>query len=170
MAKNILINALGIVDSGGITVLDNVLNECLRDKSNNYLIVCNNNKNINTLYNVYKDTSHFIFEFVNIKSLLYRLYIENIIFRKLQKKHGIELIYNFSGSAQFYLKIPQLIKLHDLSFFSKSVDEVFFLKKKYFKWLQQRFFWQHCRFWQKQAPWNECNSYMESPVGRSGYY
>jgi len=39
----------------------------------------------------------------------------------------------------------------------------------YFKWLQQRFFWQHCRFQQKQAPRNECNSIMESPVRRSGY-
>ena len=136
----ILINTLGIQDSGGITVLDKVLNECLHDKLNDYLIVCNSNKNINMLYNVYKDTSHFTFEFFNIKSLLYRLYIENIIFRRLCRRHSIELIYNFSGSAQFYLKIPQLVKLHDLSFFSKSVDEAFFLKKKYFKWLQQVLF------------------------------
>jgi glycosyltransferase involved in cell wall biosynthesis len=136
----ILINTFGIQDSGGITVLDKVLNECLHDKLNNYLIVCTNNKNINMLYNIYKDTSHFTFEFFNIKNILYRLYIENIIFRRLHRKYSIKLIYNFSGSAQFYLKIPQLIKLHDLSFFSKSVDEAFFLKKKYFKWLQQVLF------------------------------
>ena len=136
----ILINTLGIQDSGGITVLDKVLNECSHDELNNYLIVCNNIKNINILYSVYKDIGHFSFEFFDIKSLIYRLYVENIIFRRLYNEYGIELIYNFSGSAQFYLKIPQLIKLHDLSFFSRSVDEAFFFKKRYFKWLQQVFF------------------------------
>ena len=136
----ILINTLGIQDSGGITVLDKVLNECSQDKSNKYLIVCNNKININVLYNYYKDTSHFNFEFFNIKNIIYRLYVENIVFRKLHKNYNIELIYNFSGSAQFYLKIPQLIKVHDLSYFSKSVDHEFFFKHEYFKWFLEVLF------------------------------
>jgi len=136
----ILINTLGIQDSGGITVLDKVLDECLHDKSNNYLIVLNSNDNINTLYNIYKDKSHFEFEFFDIKNLIHRLYVENVIFRRLHREHNIELIYNFSGSAQFYIKIPQLVKLHDLSFFSKSVDKAFFLKRDYFRWIKQVLF------------------------------
>ena len=133
----IMINTLGIQDSGGITVLDKVLKECSLDKSNNYLVAYSNNKNINTLCNSYNDTSHFAFERFDIKNLLHRLYIENITFRILQDKHNIKLTYNFSGSAQFFSKTPQLIKLHDLSFFSKSVDQEFFVQKKYFDWLKE---------------------------------
>ncbi len=42
---NILINALGIQDSGGITVLDKVLDECSRYTLDDYLIVCHDNTN-----------------------------------------------------------------------------------------------------------------------------
>ena len=51
----ILINALGIRDSGGMTVLNRVLEECSLSKSNNYLVVCSYNENINILYSEYKD-------------------------------------------------------------------------------------------------------------------
>ena len=55
----ILINSLGVQDSGGISVLDKVLSECARDKLNNYFIICGDNKNINELYNKYKNVDFF---------------------------------------------------------------------------------------------------------------
>ena len=55
MAINILINALGIADSGGIVVLDKALAECATDKSNALLIVCNSNENIRKLKIKYKE-------------------------------------------------------------------------------------------------------------------
>ena len=136
----ILINTLGIQDSGGVTVLDKVLSECSLDTLNNYLIVCNNKTNIMALYNAYSNIEHFNFEFFNIKNVLHRLYIENIIFRKLQNKHNVSLIYNFSGSAQFFATTAQLIKLHDLSYFSRKVDHEYFFHKQYFKWLKHVLF------------------------------
>ena len=136
----ILINTLGIQDSGGITVLVKLLDECMHDKSNNYLIVCGDNKNIKILHKKYQDIKYFIFKFFNAESLLNRLYIENVIFIRLIRVHRVNLIYNFSGSAQFFLKIPQLAKLHDLSFFSKKTDDAYFSKGQYFKWLKQVFF------------------------------
>ena len=135
----ILINTLGIQDSGGITVLNMVLEECSLDKSNNYLVVCSHNENINILHNDYKDKEHLVFKFFQVKSSLHRLYIENVTFRFLQKNHGIKLIYNFSGSAQFFSKTPQLIKLHDISYFSRDVGREFFVQKKYFEWFKQIF-------------------------------
>ena len=44
----ILINALGIVNSGGITVFDHLLNE-IKNTPHKFLIVCNDNKLINRL-------------------------------------------------------------------------------------------------------------------------
>ncbi|MDA8949886.1 glycosyltransferase [Pseudomonadales bacterium] len=135
----ILINTLGIQDSGGITVLNRVLKECSLDKSNSYLVACSHNENINILYNLYKDNKHLLFKFFEVKNLLRRLYVENITFRHLQKKHSIKLMYNFSGSAQFFSKTPQLIKLHNLSYFSRDVGREFFIQKKYFEWFKQIF-------------------------------
>ena len=135
----ILINTLGIRDSGGMTVLNRVLEECSLNKSNNYLVVCSNNENINILYNDYKDKKHLVFKFFQVKSVLHRLYIENVTFKFLQKLHNIKLIYNFSGSAQFFSKTPQLIKLHDLSYFSRAVSREFFAQKRYFEWFKKIF-------------------------------
>ena len=78
MAKNFLINALGIQDSGGITVLNKVLNECSTNISNTYLIICYDNKNINILIDKYSDIPHFKFKIIVAHGFLYRLYYENI--------------------------------------------------------------------------------------------
>ena len=137
MAINILINALGIADSGGIVVLDKALAECATDKSNAFLIVCNSNENIRKLKIKYKE-----FNFIMIRSgLLYRVFYENIIFRRLVIKNNIQLIYNFSGSAQlnFLTHIPQLTKVHNLLFYSRNLDSVYHSKKAYFEWFKQVF-------------------------------
>ena len=47
----ILINALGIQDSGGITVFDKVLEELVLNTQNRYILVYNDNANINLLFN-----------------------------------------------------------------------------------------------------------------------
>jgi len=137
MAINILINALGIADSGGIVVLDKALAECATDKSNALLIVCNSNENIRKLKIKYKE-----FNFIMVRSgLLYRVFYENIIFRRLVIKNNIQLIYNFSGSAQlnFLAHIPQLTKVHNLLFYSRNLDAVYHSKKAYFEWFKQVF-------------------------------
>ncbi|MGJ0344512.1 glycosyltransferase [Aliarcobacter cryaerophilus] len=134
----ILINSLGIKDSGGITVLDKLLDE-LKNSSYEILIICNKDENIKKLVNKYKINSCFEFNILENKGFLHRLYFENIIFRKIIKEREIKLIYNFSGTAQFSLRIPQLTKVHNLLFYSRKLDKIYFEKRKYIEWLKQVF-------------------------------
>jgi glycosyltransferase involved in cell wall biosynthesis len=134
----LIINSLGIQDSGGITVLDKLLTE-IENSSYKFLIICNENKNIQKLVNRYKKNSNFDFKIVKNKGFLNRLYFENITFRKIIKERKISLVYNFSGSAQFFLPIPQITKVHNLLFYSKKIDKVYFEKKEYLKWFKQIF-------------------------------
>lgn len=135
----ILINALGIQDSGGIVVLEKVLGECSVDKSNDYLIVCDSNKNSKILYDSYKDTSNFIFKIFEIKNLIHRLFIENITFRTLKNEFNVKLLYQFSGSAQLFSRTPQLIKLHNLIFFCRILDKQYLAQKRYYQGLLEVF-------------------------------
>lgn len=138
MARNILINALGIVNSGGITVLDKVLEECTADESSAFLIVCNSNENIRKLKIKYKE-----FSFLVVRGgLLYRVFYENFIFRRLLKRHNIQLIYNFTGSMQlnFFVNTLRLTKVHNLLFYSRTLDAIYFSKNAYFKWIKEVFF------------------------------
>ena len=136
----ILVNALGISDSGGIVVLDKFLYECSTDSlGRRYLIVANDNVNIRKLLGKYKENTLFKFLFINDKGPIHRLFYENLIFRKLVKKYRINLIYNFSGTAQFFTKTPQLVKIHNLLFFSRELDN-FFQKKSFFlRWFKDVF-------------------------------
>ena len=99
----ILINSLGIQDSGGITVFDKLLLEIAKSKYM-FLIICNQNKSINKLYKKYKNIENFEFLIVPSKGFIHRLYFENIVFRKMIKEKNIKLVYNFSGTAQFFSK------------------------------------------------------------------
>lgn len=134
---NILINALGIQDSGGITVFEKVLEEFILNKGNRYVIVCNDNLNINLLFNKYKEISYFDFLIIPSKGFLYRLYYENIVFRTIINEKEIDLVYNFSGSSQFFIKTPQLIKIQNLLFYSKKLDGVYKKKNQRKLWLKQ---------------------------------
>lgn len=133
---NILINCLGIQDSGGITVLDKLLSEIERSPYN-YLLVCNQNVNIKKLMDQYKNSKNFEFLLTPSKGFLYRLYFENIIFRKIINEKNIALVYDFSGSAQFFSKVPQITKVHNLLFYSKKIDRLYFQKKQYLAWFKQ---------------------------------
>lgn len=132
----ILINALGIQDSGGITVLKKVLSECKENKHNKYFIVCNENKNISSLISKYEEVKYFTFISVPTKGFLHRLYYENIIFNKIIQKELIDLIYNFSGSAQFFSTTPQLVKVQNLLFYSKKLDNVYQQQSTIILWLK----------------------------------
>ena len=134
----ILINCLGIQDSGGITVLDKLLSEI--NKSHfDYLIVCNQNENIEKLVNESESVGSFQFLLTPSKGFLYRLYLENIVFRKIIKEKNIKLVYNFSGSAEFFSEVPQMTKVHNLLFYSKKIDKVYFQKKQFRLWFKQIF-------------------------------
>lgn len=138
MIVKVLINALGITDSGGIVVLDKALAECTGDKSIKIFIVCNFNDHIRKLKDKYKE-----FDFILVRSgIIYRVFYENIIFRRLVKKYNIQLVYNFTGSAQlnFFLNTMQLTKIQNLHFYSRTLEAVYHSKKAYYKWLKEIFF------------------------------
>ncbi len=135
----ILINAVGIQDSGGITVLEKILDECMHDKKNNYFVVCNENKNLIAIIEKYKSNKNFKFQMMKNKGFIYRLYYENIFFKKIIKKNKINLVYNFSGSAQYFSNIPQITKVHNLLFYAKTIDSLYSKKKEYIKWFTQIF-------------------------------
>jgi hypothetical protein len=137
MNMNILINVLGIEGSGGIIVLDKALEECAAEKSYTFFVVCNDNKNIRQLKIKYKE---FIFIFIK-SGILYRIFYENIFFGRLVKRYKIQLIYNFSGSAQFNILINtlQLTKVHNLLFYSRNLDAIYHSRNEYFAWLKQVF-------------------------------
>ena len=139
MTNKVLINAFGIGDSGGLTVLEKLLDELSTNELYYYYIVCNKNKNINQLKKKYQKLANFTFEVVPSKGFLYRLYYENIVFRKLIKINHIDLIYNFSGSVQFFVKTPQVTKLHNLLFFSKKLDIIYKINSQLPLWVKQVF-------------------------------
>lgn len=132
----ILLNAISIQDSGGITVLDKMLQECI-DSNYNYLIICNENKNILELVRKYQEIKNFEFLVIKNKGFLHRLYYENIVFNQMIKEKNIDLIYNFSGSAQYFLNIPQVTKIQNLLFYCKNIDQLYLEQKAYFKWFKQ---------------------------------
>jgi glycosyltransferase involved in cell wall biosynthesis len=130
---NILINALGIDNSGGVTVFNKLLNEIYQDTRNQYLIVCNDG--VNSCQ--YKLNNNLLFIVVSNNKALNRLYYENIKFNGLVEKYKIQLIYNFSGSVQIFIKIPQLIKVHNLIFYSKKLNAVYRKNSQLILWVRQ---------------------------------
>lgn len=136
----ILVNGIGIVDSGGIKVLEKLLNECISsNESNEYLIVLSDTELINHLIEKYKKYDIFIFKTHIFKSYLHRIYFENFIFKNLVTKHSIDLIYNFTSTIQFFLKRPQLIKVHNLLYYSTKLDNCYIKESKFFLWFKQIF-------------------------------
>lgn len=154
----LIINSLGIQDSGGITVLDKLLFE-IENSSYDFLIICNQNDNIQKLVNKYRKILNFEFIIIENKGFLNRLYFENIVFRKIIKEKNIKLVYNFSGSAQFLSKVPQITKVQNLLFYSKKIDKVYFQKKQFITWFKQIYLKRvvfHCMI--KQASYLEVQS------------
>ena len=133
---NILINALGIVDSGGISVLDKLLQECTTSDLVKYYVVCNRNSNIDKLIRKFHAFKNFEFKIVSNRGFFYRIFYENIVFRRYIK-NNIDLIYNFSGSYQPWIKRPQIVKIHNLIFYSKVLDKTYKGKGRYISWIKE---------------------------------
>jgi len=135
--RNILINALGVVDSGGFVVLSRTLKECASYRDKIFYVICNDNRNIRAL-----KKRHESIKFITIRSgRIYRVFYENFLFRILVKKFNINLIYNYSGSGplSFLINTPQIIKIHNLHYFYKKFDSIYFSKSLYFEWFTQVF-------------------------------
>ena len=134
----ILVNGIGILDSGGIVVLEKLIKECLEaGAENQFVFILTNSDFIKKLIEKYQTHDCFEFKLLKITSQLYRLYLENFYFRKLISLYEIDLVYNFTGTKQFFLKCRQLTKLQNLLFFSKKLDKSYKDKAKFFLWIQQ---------------------------------
>jgi hypothetical protein len=135
----ILINALGVSDSGGVSVLDKLLHECTMNNSQSYWIVCNENDNVNSLIKKFRIFDNINFNVVPYQGFIYRLYYENILLKKLMNRK-IDLIYNFTGSFQPWIGKPQIIKVHNLMFYSAILDKFYKEQGQFFLWFKQVFF------------------------------
>jgi len=134
----ILINALGVKDSGGITVLKKVLHEIANAKNYKFYIFLFENTNTIKLFNEFKYLN-LKFKYKKNKGLIFRILFENLYYCYFAKKNNIDLIYNFSGSAQFITGTKQLVKIHNLLFYSKRLDREYFKNKKYKNWIRHIF-------------------------------
>ena len=59
---NILINAFGIVNSGGVAVLEKIFDEFFQNQHNHYIFICNNSEAIIKLADKHKDKNNFEFK------------------------------------------------------------------------------------------------------------
>jgi len=123
------------VDSGGISVLDKLLQECTKNDLVKYYIVCNGNSNIDRLIRRFHTFKNFEFKIVSNRGFFYRICYENIVFRGYIK-NNIDLIYNFSGSFQPWVRKPQIVKIHNLIFYSKVLDKAYKEKSQYIFWIR----------------------------------
>jgi len=137
MTRNILINALGIQDSGGITVLEKMLQESILAEKYIYYVFVYVHPNIINLLNKFVGYENINFIKVQNKGIVHRLYYENFYFRSFVKEKKIALIYSFSGSNQFMIKIPTLVKVQNLMFYSKKLDEAYKRANNNQLWLKQ---------------------------------
>lgn len=137
----VLINAFGITDSGGIAVLKKLILELISSsKKDHFIIILSDNKETRIVTEIYRNYSSLSFKVVRYKFNLYRFFYENFFFRKIIKKNIIDLVYNFSGSRQYLLKVPQLVKIHNLLFYSRNLDKLYRKKNKFLLWLKHVFF------------------------------
>ena len=111
-------NAIGITDSGGVTVLKKLMQELTASKQDEkFLFLFNENEHISRIIETYKKHNSFKFKFLSSKNFVYRFFFENVSLRKIIKRENINLIYNFSGSCQFFIKTPKIVKIQNLIFF-----------------------------------------------------
>ena len=61
---NILFNAFGIKDSGGIRVIEKILDECIRENEYIYFVYVNNSVNINRIIHKYKKNENLEFQII----------------------------------------------------------------------------------------------------------
>ena len=156
----ILINAAGISNSGGVVVLEKLILELAEAKKDcKFIFLVTKNIQVDAFIEKYKKNLSFSFRSVEFKNSLSRLLYENIRLRKIIIEKDISLVYNFSGSRQFFCKVPQIIKVHNLLFYSKKLDRhykkqlqiILWFKQIFFKGLVFRFMLTHSKYLEIQS-------------------
>jgi len=138
--NKILINALGNKNSGGISILRKTVQELVLDKESQYYIFVYSGKYIDNLMLELNYCNNVHFVVWNNYGLIYRVLFENILMFFYIKNNNISLIYNLTGTNQFFSKVPSITKIQNLLFFTKRLDMLYFKKNKRLLWLRQIFF------------------------------
>ncbi|MDB4220764.1 glycosyltransferase [Amylibacter sp.] len=137
----VLINAIGIANSGGAVVLKKLMLELLdAPKDHTFIFLVTKNSHVDALIDRYKQVSQFSFISFEFNNAFSRLLYENIRLRKFLIDNDISLVYNFSGSLQFFGTTPQLVKVHNLLFYCKKLDNFYKTNFSLALWLKQIFF------------------------------
>lgn len=134
----ILVNCFGISDSGGVNVLEKLLRECIEaGDANQFVIMLTRSHLVDSLVEKYKHYDIFLFRVLEFNNYIYRLYYENRTFKSLIGQYGIDLVYNFTASTQIFLNCPQLVKMHNLLWYSKKLDNCYRDDSNYILWIRQ---------------------------------
>jgi hypothetical protein len=134
----ILVNGFGISDSGGVKVLEKLLRECVEAREDNqFVIMLTHSHLIEALVDKYQIYDMFSFKVCKFNNYIHRLYYENSTFRVLIAQYGIDLVYNFTASTQFFLDCPQLVKMHNLLWYSKKLDHCYKRDSHFILWIRQ---------------------------------
>ena len=102
-----------------------------------YYILAYEHVNIDNLISKFTQYSSLTFIKIQNKGIIHRLYMENLYFRTFVKEKSISLIYNFSGSNQFMTNTPSLVKIQNLMFYSKKLDEAYKRSNLIKFWIKQ---------------------------------
>lgn len=134
----ILVNGFGISDSGGVNVLEKLLRECVEaGEDNQFVIMLTRSHLIEALVEKYQSYDMFSFRVCKFNNYIHRLYYENRTFRVLIAQYGVDLVYNFTASTQFFLDCPQLVKMHNLLCYSKKLDHCYKKDSHFILWIRQ---------------------------------
>jgi glycosyltransferase involved in cell wall biosynthesis len=134
---NILINALGVEDSGGLTILKNTIKELSFDSENSYQILVYKGKYINSLIDKSDSYSNINFKTISNHGYIIRIIYENFILPFYVKKNHFKLIYNMTGTGQPLINSPSIVKVQNLLFFSKTLDSIYFKKNLRILWFRE---------------------------------
>jgi glycosyltransferase involved in cell wall biosynthesis len=136
----VLVNAFGISNAGGITVLKKTIYEFLDNQENEYYIFVFRNQNVLNLVQKFNNIDNIHFKIYNNYGILLRLLYENLYFLSFALKNNITLIYNLTGTRQLFFGIPSLLKIQNLLFFTKKLDEIYLNNNHKILWLKQVWF------------------------------
>jgi hypothetical protein len=109
-------------------------------KDHTFIFLVTKNSHVDALIDRYKLVSSFSFISFEFNNAFSRLLYENIRLRKFANDNDVNLVYNFSGSLQLYSKTPQLVKVHNLLFYCKKLDNFYKTNFSLALWLKQIFF------------------------------
>jgi hypothetical protein len=139
-STDIILNGLGIQDSGGITVLRKILSEfILSDKYRIHLFIT---KHLNTesIKDEFQQNDSIIIRVIPNHGFIYRILFEHGYFFKYSIKYRVPIIYNVTGTAQLFSRCKQLTKVQNSLFFSKRLDKEYWKTRHYIDWLKQVYF------------------------------